>query len=241
MATATGLSVFAIILLMVIALGGHGGKISMMILAAAVVLLTSRSSSSAYSEAVPAEEYYSEEEYSEEEEPSAKAEPAEDYNEIFSRLPDEFYFSSGVGGWATELKIDSDGYFNGSYHDSEMGMSGDDFDATIYICNFYGQFSVPEKIDDYTYSLRLEWISQDEAEGETWIEDRVQYIGGSPYGLDNAEELILYLPGRTTEDLSEECVSWIFMAEGWSWDERGSTLSGYVLYNVNAGEAFTAR
>ncbi len=32
-----------------------------------------------------------------------------------------FYFSSGAGGWATELKVYADGTFEGHYYDSDMG------------------------------------------------------------------------------------------------------------------------
>ena len=33
-----------------------------------------------------------------------------------------FYFSSGAGGWATELKVYADGTFEGHYYDSDMGI-----------------------------------------------------------------------------------------------------------------------
>ncbi len=183
-------------------------------------------------------DYAEEDPYSEEAAPAAEEAPAED--NIFAELPAYFVFSSGAGGWATELSFSSDGSFTGSYHDSEMGLGSDEYDATVYVCNFQGQMSVVEKVDEYTYRLKLDRIDQTETPGEEWIEERVRYIGGNPYGLDDADELMLYLPGRPTDDLTDDCVSWIFMAEGWSWDERGSNLSGYVLYNINAGEAFTA-
>ncbi|MCR5004932.1 MAG: hypothetical protein K6A77_03395 [Clostridiales bacterium] len=184
-------------------------------------------------------DYAEEESYSEEAAAAAEEAPAED--SIFAELPStNFVFASGAGGWATELRFNSDGSFAGAYHDSEMGLGSDEYDATVYVCNFQGQMSVIEKVDEYTYRLKLDWIDQTETPGEEWIDERVRYVGGSPYGLDNADELMLYLPGRPTDDLTEDCISWIFMAEGWSWDERGSNLSGYVLYNINAGEAFTA-
>ena len=236
MATATGVSMIMILMILVAMLAGRGGKIAMMVLAIAVILFKGNIGMSS-GEAAPAQEYVPEEESSTAEEPAAEA--AEEEWDVPS-LPGTFYFSSGAGGWATELYFDGGGYARGVYHDSDMGDSGEDYDATMYLCNFNAKFRLNEKIDEYTYSLQLEWIEQAETVGETWIEDRVRYIGASPYGMDNGGEFLLYLPGRPTEDLTEDCVSWIFMAEGWNWDERGSTLSGYVLYNVNAGTAFTA-
>ena len=238
---ATGVSMIMILAILVAVLGGRGGKIATMVLAAAVLLFTNRYGASS-SASAPAQEYVPEEENSAEEAPAAEAaEAASEEEWDLPSLPDTFYFSSGAGGWATELYFDGGGYVRGVYHDSDMGDSGEDYDATIYLCNFNAKFRLNEKIDEYTYSLQLEWIEQAETPGETWIEDRVRYIGAGPYGMDDGGEFLLYLPGRPTDDLTEECISWIYMAEGWNWDERGSNLSCYVLYNVNAGEAFTGR
>ena len=58
-----------------------------------------------------------------------------------------FYFSSGVGGWATELKVYADGTFEGHYYDSDMGDTGDDYpNGTQYDCRFKGKFSTPEQV-----------------------------------------------------------------------------------------------
>lgn len=212
-------------------------KFWLLILVLVAFMFAGRTSSSAPATESYTEESYTEEGYAEEETSEAYA---TDQNSIFSEMPSQFSFLSGAGGWSTELTINADGSFSGSYHDSDMGSSGEDYDATIYVCNFEGQFSVAEQVDDYTYRLKIDWMTQNETEGESWIEDRVQYIASIPYGLENAEDIMLYLPGRTTSDLTEDCISWIFMAEGWSYDTPGETLSHYVLYNVNAGEAFTS-
>ena len=36
-------------------------------------------------------------------------------------------FSSGAGGWSTELKVADDGTFTGAYHDSEMELTGENY------------------------------------------------------------------------------------------------------------------
>ena len=135
----------------------------------------------------------------------------------------EFNFSSGVGGWGTSLYIGLDGYFFGVYHDSDMGVSSEDYDATVYVCNFEGQFSVVEQIDDYTYRLRIDWMSQNESEGETWIEDRVQYIGSAPYGLENAGDILVLRAGEYRPAVALQTQKLV------SRMDRGDTLSVEML------------
>lgn len=79
----------------------------------------------------------------------------------FSDLSDRvFYFSSGAGAWFTELRIRGDGSFEGHYQDADMGDAGDDYpNGTLYYCDFYGTFDQLEKLDDFTYKMRLSYIS----------------------------------------------------------------------------------
>ena len=50
----------------------------------------------------------------------------------------DFTFMSGAGGWSTVLTIHPDGSFSGNYFDSDMGDSGDGYDATQYVSTFHG-------------------------------------------------------------------------------------------------------
>ena len=55
----------------------------------------------------------------------------------------EFGFASGAGGWSSELTFANDGIFMGSYHDSDMGDTGDGYpNGTIYVSDFSGRFEV---------------------------------------------------------------------------------------------------
>ena len=70
-----------------------------------------------------------------------------------------FRFSSGVGGWSTDLTIGENGIFTGEYHDSEMGDTGEGYpDGSVYVCSFSGQLSVVEQVDENTWRLRVERI-----------------------------------------------------------------------------------
>ena len=153
-------------------------------------------------------------------------------------LPEKFIFSSGAGGWGTEMQIKDDWSFAGEYHDSEMGDTGLGYpDGSIYISTFSGVFSDPEEIN--SYSMKLEKVSmvQKEKAGEEYIEDNIRYIGSDAYGMEG-NEFILYLPGTPWSELSDECHTWIRMALNFT--EPDVLPEGfYVLYNVEKDTAFT--
>ena len=76
---------------------------------------------------------------------------------LFDELKgNRFVFASGAGAWGTELTIDDDGSFKGQYHDSDMGSTGDGYpNGTRYYSEFNGQFSEPEKVNEYTYKIYI--------------------------------------------------------------------------------------
>ena len=167
----------------------------------------------------------------------AAADATED--NLFAVLADQFSFASGAGGWSTELMISDDGSFTGDYHDSDMGDSGDDYpNGTVYVCSFSGRFGDVKKINDTTYSMHLKEISLDNEVGDEWIEDGVRYVASEPYGLDNADEIMVYLEGTPTADLPEEFISWIAMPRAWG-EDIPEVLPCQGLYNVAGQEGFS--
>ncbi len=163
-----------------------------------------------------------EEEVTENTSSEAVASDLEDKN-IFENLPSKFTFSSGVGAWATELYIESDGSFTGKYYDYNYDEAS--------ICNFYGNFTTPEKVNDYTYSMHLESLNYEGTEGTVYYDDGVKYtIVESAYGLDYADEIYIYLPGTPISELSEDSID----------TDANDTLSAnlYLLYNINGDETF---
>lgn len=171
---------------------------------------------------------------SDEEGDVAEAEVIETGMELFAELPDEFYFSSGAGAWGTELYLQDDGTFYGQYHDSDMGSIGEEYpNGTQYICKFEGKFTVPVQVSEYVYSTTVEYMNIDR-EGEEYIEEGIRYIVSSPYGLDNAGEILIYLYGIPRAEMPEGFLSWMNGAEMVS-----DNLSCYGIYNVNEETAFT--
>ncbi len=154
--------------------------------------------------------------------------------ELFAMLPDEFYFSSGAGGWGTELFLEDDGTFYGQHHDSDMGSIGEGYpNGTRYVCNFVGKFTEPRQISEYTYSATIEYMNI-EREGEEYIEDGFRYIVSGPYGLDNAGEIRFYLYGTPRAELPEGFLSWM---QGT--DMGPDYLNCFGIYNVNEETAFS--
>jgi len=143
----------------------------------------------------------------------------------------QFVFASGAGAWSTEMVIGADGSFEGTYHDSDMGATGAGYpNGTRYFCEFTGQFTKPVKVNDYTYSVQISKIEYANEVGTEEILDEVLYCYSEAYGLEGAEEILIYLKGAPIEELPEAFMRWV---KGSAYIEEGvSELPFYGLYNV---------
>lgn len=151
----------------------------------------------------------------------------------------QFDFSSGAGGWSTQLIIDADGSFRGEYSDSDMGVTGDDYpDGTVYQCDFTGQFTQPVKVNAYTYSMQILSIKYEKEVGTEEIKDGVKYCYSTAYGLDGAENILLYLPGAPLAELPEEFRSWVGYYDLSAVEE--TELPFYALNNEELQEGFSS-
>lgn len=142
----------------------------------------------------------------------------------------EFCFSSGAGAWRTVLSIDESGAFEGEYLDSDVSEE--------YVCSFSGTLSAPRQVDAYTWSVTVQSLALSREPG-TWEEvDGIIRHYEEPYGLDEAGELYLYVPGTPKSIFSDQVLMWI----GSSGDLAGhKLLPFYALYNVNSGQGFYSR
>lgn len=159
--------------------------------------------------------------------------------EVFSMIEGiQFSFASGVGAWGTVLKIGKDGSFIGSYHDTDMGDTGENYpNGTVYLSNFHGKFRNAKKIDDYTYSFELDELVYDEP-FENSYENGVRTIIESAYGLESGKEFMLYLPNSIVKNLPEEFVNWVSMPKAWSSYDTPTLLPFYGIYNVEKEYGF---
>ncbi len=139
-----------------------------------------------------------------------------------------FTFSSGAGGWGTSLIINPDGSFSGTYLDSEMGIYGEEYpNGTVYICKFLGKFSALKKIDNLTYSTKIESLSCEKPVDTVEYDDGQRYIYTEPYGLQEYETIYFYLNGTPLSSLSEEHLTWLY----YNFDDDTDKLPFISMYN----------
>lgn len=151
----------------------------------------------------------------------------------------DFCFASGVGSWSTELRIYEDGIFRGNFHDNEIGDTGEDYpDGTRYISSFSGRFTKPEKINDYTYKMKIEYIKYDDELSKEEIGEGIRYIYAEAYGIDNAEYLYVYLPESPISALPEGYLDWVRMSMAIK--ETEEELPFYGLYNEREEAGFSS-
>ena len=139
-----------------------------------------------------------------------------------------FEFSSGVGAWSTELTVGENGTFTGSFHDSEMGETGENYpDGTLYGCSFHGQFSDPEPVDEYAWTVKLS-VEQDEGQVPEAIEDGIRYVTAAPYGLEKAQTVTVFLPGTPVDRLPEGFMIWSHLQEI---DPEAKSIPYYAIWS----------
>ena len=144
-------------------------------------------------------------------------------------------FMSGAGAWSSELMMQEDGLFVLNYHDSDMGSSGEGYDATIYVCEASGRFDQVRKINDTTYTMHLAELAVENQPGTEWISEeygaRVRYVASDPYGLDNTETVTVYLPGTPLDAIPDDALFKTFY--------EGTILNGVVI--MGSGDFFTSQ
>lgn len=158
----------------------------------------------------------------------------------FAEVSDlEFYFSSGAGGWGTELYIHEDGSFDGKYHDSDMGDMGEGYpDGTLHLSQFEGHFTQPEQVDEYTCKFQIKDITYANPLETEEIVDGVRQIYTDAYGLDGAEDFYLYRPETPIDKLSDEFLMWVGIYNREEADRE--TLDCYGLCNVAQEYGFSS-
>ncbi len=141
----------------------------------------------------------------------------------------QFIFASGAGGWSANMTVERDGSFRGVYQDSNMGDAGDTYpNGTVYQCSFQGRFSEPERVNDYTYKMQIAKITYENEVNSEEVIDGVRYCYSEAYGLDGAEDMLIYVPGAPLAKLPEEFRNWA----GFSVIDSSETeLPFYGLYN----------
>lgn len=159
----------------------------------------------------------------------AKNQYYETYYEGEVIFPRAFSHMSGVGGWSTDLYVAEDGSFEGCYFRHSLAEASDRW--MLYFSEFSGKFSLPKKVNAYTYSVRLEALDIGaEKGGLEGSEDFTQVGEGAAPGIEGGEEFLIYLPGAPLDELPEDFLLWVKAPGGIEDDDI--TLPWCGLYNA---------
>ena len=165
-------------------------------------------------------------------------EPVHNPEAIFGKLTKPFIFTSGAGGWYTEMSISKDGSIKGTYQDMNRGSTGSNHpNGQMDLSKFTGKFKNLVKVNDYEYKMTLTGLDYPKA-GETKIVNGVKIDTTEPYGIADAKspgkEFILYLPGRPVKDLPQAVGSWIYDFK----NRMPEKLTSAVIFNKEKKWAF---
>lgn len=142
-----------------------------------------------------------------------------------------------VGG-QTGMRIQEDGSFSASYYAMDMEDTGEDYQGgTMYYGSGFGQIAEPVRVDDYTYKAKVESITYSEA-GEESLQGDMCMVYTEVYGLEEAEEFMIYLPGKKVAQLPEAYIKGV---KEQLCDENGNlpeTLPFYGIFNESTQTGF---
>lgn len=142
-----------------------------------------------------------------------------------------------VGG-QTGMRIQEDGSFSASYYAMDTEDTGEDYQGgTMYYGSGFGQIAEPVRVDDYTYKAKVESITYSEA-GEESLQGGMRMVYTEVYGLEEAEEFMIYLPGKKVTQLPEAYIEGV---KEQLCDENGNmpeTLPFYGIFNESTETGF---
>ncbi len=165
---------------------------------------------------------------------------------VFSMLPSQFHHGGmGAGGWRSYIWLNEDGTFTGEY---SGGVNGAGLPyVPVSLSRYSGQFTEPQKISDYVYSMKIESLEYEETPDTVYFEGNLKYSMST--ALDDTSEFRIYLPGCPLEDISfpefslyDTSESYIvFRCTGVSTNTHKTIPPGvYVICNLSATEYFRA-
>ncbi len=153
-----------------------------------------------------------------------------------------FVLSSGAGAWASFIDIkDEKGNFEIEFSDADMDH--------IYLASGKGQFEMEEKIDDYTYKLKVKNFERTSPEPGIYNKDsygRDQEYIAVPHGLETSdiknpnpvENVTLYLPFKNINEIPDDegARDWLNMSTKEGVGKIGNELRVFAI--VNGGYPF---
>jgi len=114
-------------------------------------------------------------------------------------------FTSGVGAWANEMTILSDGSFWGYYHNMDMGDSAQNYPhGTMYECSYTGRFDQIRRIHSSEYQMEVSYLQTFGMKDHAEIRDQIRLIVFDSYGIRTGETFSLYLKNMPQDKMPQE-------------------------------------
>ncbi len=161
-----------------------------------------------------------------------------DPSELLLYTPDEYYCSRDGETWTYKLAISDDGFCEGKYDDVRADETGEEHpEGTTYYSYYSGSFTDFQKVDDYTWSMRLSSLDKGAEAGDEVVSGNILYIATETPGITGDDLFYLYLPGHPVSTLPEGFMSWAssYMGEG---NQDLTELNFFGLYNEAADYAW---
>ncbi len=149
-----------------------------------------------------------------------------------------FVHSSGAGAWGEGFVVHSDGTFEGDYHDEDaygsyIDDNGYELYATVTSSEWTGKFSTPVKVNDYTYTTKVESITLTRETG-TEIKDHVEYVYTTAEGMSVGDKFTIFLPSAQIADLPSGFMDSVSA----NYSTSGSQLGKYGMLNTTESAGF---
>ena len=123
----------------------------------------------------------------------------------------DYMFSSGNGGWTTNLHVKADGTFSGRYQDTDLGgASAEHPRGVVRRSDFTGRFSSAQRNDDGSYALQCATgqLSTKGKIGDRHLENGQEVTIAAPYGMTPCDRFVFYPRGFDSTKLSETERRW---------------------------------
>ncbi len=171
--------------------------------------------------------------------------PEEGAGNLYQTLAEQVFVLRNASDHAeTRLAIDENGILSGHAYDFILSEEGDGYpDGTLYSNDFTAALTDAREIQDGIYEMKMGPIQYKNTPGTEKIEDGTRYVYSEAYGLEDTDELLLYLPDTPITELPQEYLDWVTLSHFRGEDGQGDpqmpeTLPFFGLYNPAAGTGF---
>ncbi len=124
---------------------------------------------------------------------------------LFDEIHGSYLFAGGAGAWSNLLTIESNGSIKGKYSakvTNPEDINGEKIDA---VCEYSGTLKNVRKVSTYVYSVQVIGLTHEEP-GEFYSKDGTTYVTDTARGLEQAVEILIYLPGCKKADIPEKAL-----------------------------------